>query len=280
MAVRQLPDRFRSSSDADWLRLLRASVSKPEIDGLEFPRFPPAALQERFAGQSGEHALQSAYRVYVFFKSQLQSLGRPLARESRYLDFGCGWGRFLRFFWKDVDEGNLFGCDTNRPLVELCESLGVPGQLVAVDPRGRLPYPDAFFDGVLAHAMFTRLPEPLHLHWIQELSRVCRPGAVVCLTLEPRRFLDHVALMGPTAKNQRDRVLLRSQQSIAAHAADYASRGFAFLPSTPHGVDADGHAVCSAAFFTRNWGPAFDLKTYIDHASQMPQALVVVQRRT
>ena len=280
MAVRQLPDRFRSSSDADWFKLLRASVSQPAIDGLEFPRFPPAALQERVAGQSGEHALQSAYRVYVFFKSQLRSLGRPLGRDSRCLDFGCGWGRFLRFLWKDVADANLFGCDTSRPLVELCESLGVPGQLVAVESRGRLPYPDAFFDGVLAHSIFTRLPERLHLHWIHELSRVCSPGAVVCLTLEPRRFLDHVAMIGPGTNNPRDRGLLRSQASIAAHAADYATRGFSFLPSVPARRDADGHAVCSAAFVTRNWGPAFDLKTYIDHASQMPQALVVVQRRT
>jgi SAM-dependent methyltransferase len=279
MAVRQLPDRFRSSSDADWFRLIRASASKPEIDGFQFPRFPPAAIQERFTGQSGEHALQSAYRLYVFFKSQLQSLGCPLARESRCLDFGCGWGRFLRFLWKDVDADNLFGCDTSRPLVELCESLGVPGDLIAVESRGRLPYPDGFFNGVLAHSMFTHLSEPLHLHWIQELARVCKPGAVVCLALESRRFLDRVASMNATARTPGDRVLLRSQPSIAAHAADYAARGFAFLPSVPDGLETDGHAVCSAAFVTRNWGHAFDLKTYIDHASQMSQALVVVQRR-
>lgn len=45
MVQRQLPDRFRNVSDADWFRLLAASVTQPVVDGLEFPRFPPAALQ-------------------------------------------------------------------------------------------------------------------------------------------------------------------------------------------------------------------------------------------
>lgn len=266
-------------SDADWFRLLAASVTQPVIDGLEFPRFPPAALQERFVGQSGVAALRSAYSFYVFIKAQMQSLGHPLTRQSRFLDFGCGWGRFLRFFWKDVDEGNLYGCDTNANIIDLCESLGSPGQLSAIDAHGRLPYPDAFFDGVLAYSVFTHLPEAVHLHWMRELARVCKPQAVVCMTLEPRRFLDHVAAIPASTTSPWDVALRRCQPAVAAHAEEYATRGFTYLPTCQGMEDVYGDAVCSPEFITRHWGPAFDLKTYIDHASQMSQAAVAVQRR-
>ena len=33
------------------------------------------------------------------------------ARDSRVLDFGCGWGRVIRFFLKDVAPWNLVGVD-------------------------------------------------------------------------------------------------------------------------------------------------------------------------
>lgn len=210
MPPRQIPDRFRSLSDADWFRRLAASVKEKRIDDLEFPGFPPAALRERFVGESGVDALRSAYSFYIFVKTQMQSLGHPLTHASRFLDFGCGWGRFLRFFWRDVDAENLHGCDTQQPILDLCETLAIP----------------------------------------------------------------------TSTTNPRDRSRLRCQPAIATHVAEYAGRGFTFLASSRGENDGDGDAVCSPGFITRHWGPTFDLKTYIDHESQMSQAAVAVQRRS
>lgn len=279
MTSGRLPEAFRGLGDPDWFRLLAASINQPLIEGVSFPRFPPADLQERFVGQSGVDALRTAYSFYVFTKTQMRSLGHPLQRSSRFLDFGCGWGRLLRFFWKDVDEGNLFGCDTRRDVIELCESLDTRAELAVVDPLGPFPYPDSFFDGVLANSVFTHLPRQVHLHWMRELARVCKPRAVVCLTLEPRRFLDHVATIPATTTNAWERELLRCQPSIQAHAAEFAAEGFTFLPTIEGQEAVYGDAVCSAGFITRHWGEAFDLATYIDHPSQSSQSAVAVQRR-
>lgn len=280
MPLRQLPDNVRSVTDADWFRLHAASLTHPLINGIEFPRFPPATLQEQFGGQSGLDALRSAYSFYVFAKTQMLSLGHSLTRESRLLDFGCQWGCLLRFFWKDVEAGNLFGCDAHKPIVDLCESLGVPGQLSVVRPLDRLPYPDAFFDGVLSSSAFRHLPEPLHRHWAQELARVCRPGAVVCLTLESRRLLDVIAGLPPDTPTPRLAALRRFQPALTGHAMEFETRGFTFFPSVTGSEAGYGDAVCSAGFAAETWGDAFDLKTYIDHASQMPQAAVCLQRRS
>ena len=279
MTIAPLPETFRGLADADWFRLLAASVRQPEINGISFPRFPSEEVQEQFVGQSGVDGLRTAYSFYVFTKTQMQSLRHPLTRASRFLDFGCGWGRFLRFFWKDVDEGNLFGCDTDRSVIEICRSLDTPGQLSVIEPLGRLPYTDAFFDGVLAKSVFTHLPETVHLHWMRELARVCRPGAVVCFTVEPRRFLDHVAGIEATATTRWQRALLRCQPAIHTHAVEFLDRGFTFLPTHEGSEAVYGDAVCSPGFISRHWGPAFDLATYIDHPSQSLQAAVAVQRR-
>jgi glycosyltransferase involved in cell wall biosynthesis/SAM-dependent methyltransferase len=280
MPARTLPELFRALSDADWYRLLAASVTRPVIDGFEFPAFPPAALQETFVGASGKAALQPAYSFYVFVKTQMQSLGHPLTRESRFLDFGCGWGRFLRFFWKDVDEGNLFGCDTQQTIINLCKDCGVPGQLAAIHPLGPLPYPDGFFDGVLAYSVFTHLPENVHLHWAQELARVCRPGGIVCMTLESRRFLDMIAETLADSPYPRLASLARFRPVLGRHATEHATRGFTYFPSVAGLENVFGDAVCTAGFMVDTWGRDFDLKTYIDHASQMSQAAVALQRRS
>jgi len=264
--------------DADWFRVLSASLTQPLIDGVEFPGFPPVELQETWVGASGEATLRQAYSFYVFVKAQMRSLGHPLVRESRFLDFGCGWGRFLRFFWKDIDEGNLFGCDTNPTIIDLCTGLGLPGQLSVIHPLGPLPYPDGFFDGVLAYSVFTHLPENAHVHWARELARVCVPGGVVCLTLESRRFLDMIADVPQDTPYPRLAGLRRFQPMLSRHATEHALRGFTYFPSVQGVEDVYGDAVCTAGFMAQTWSPDFDLKTYVDHASQMSQAAVALQK--
>ena len=35
------------------------------------------------------------------------------------LDFGCGWGRVIRYFLKDVDPGHLMGTDHNAENIDV-----------------------------------------------------------------------------------------------------------------------------------------------------------------
>jgi predicted RNA methylase len=50
-----------------------------------------------------------------------RTFGRPLSPETRILDFGCGWGRILRFFLKDVPAKNLIGVDVDPEVIEICK---------------------------------------------------------------------------------------------------------------------------------------------------------------
>ena len=35
-------------------------------------------------------------------------------KDSKILDYGCGWGRIIRFFLKDVPSRNLFAVDPDK----------------------------------------------------------------------------------------------------------------------------------------------------------------------
>lgn len=64
------------------------------MDGVAFPSFPDRSLQRSFVGADGEEALREAYIFYQEIKSFAAKLQIPIGRDTRALDFGCGWGVF------------------------------------------------------------------------------------------------------------------------------------------------------------------------------------------
>ncbi|TIW84472.1 MAG: class I SAM-dependent methyltransferase, partial [Mesorhizobium sp.] len=120
---------FRHCSDSEWLSILVQSVQNPLINGLKFPSFPSDTLQSMFVGSANENALREAHNFYALMKQVAQQFGNPIGWDTAFLDFGTGWGRFLRFAWKDVAESGLFGVDIDPDVIALTKSNGVPGEL-------------------------------------------------------------------------------------------------------------------------------------------------------
>jgi hypothetical protein len=101
--------KFSGLSDAEWLRVLKRSVSEPVIDGILMPGFPAAEIQVGIQGSANEAALEQAFDFYRETKAYAAFCGRPLVQERRLLDFGCGWGRLIRPFMKDINPANIYG---------------------------------------------------------------------------------------------------------------------------------------------------------------------------
>jgi len=273
-----LPEKTRKLNDKDWLDLLIKSISNPVINGVEFPAFPPDDLQTQFVGSANEKALREAYEFYLLVKKYAKKLDKPLGRDSRFLDFGCGWGRFLRIFWKDVDEKNLFGCDVSRTIVDTCHDLKVPGQIACIDTMGALPYPDNYFDEIMAYSVFTHLPEAVHLHWMRELARVARPGCTFCLTLEPRRFIDFIANIPAQTESYWYQLLSRHKPRLDEFYKTFDSGSFVFMPTNEGSEESYGDAVVPLSFINREWSAYFKVRDYIDDPAQFWQAVLVAQR--
>ena len=273
---------FAHLSDEEWLETLRRSVTEEIVNGVKFPRFPDTGIQSTFVGSANEHALQEAYLFYCFVKSKSASMSAPIAPNSTLLDFGCGWGRFLRFFLKDVDAANLYGVDVDPGVIAVCRETGVPGTFGVVESYGRLPFPDAFFSHVMAYSVFTHLPEKVHLHWMREIARVAKPGASFCLTLEPRRFLDFVSRLDErTAATGWEKGMSRfaALASSSKHAFD--SGEFIYLPTGGgkyRESDVYGEAIVPLHYIEQNWKGLFRIVEYVDDPSRFLQAALAVQR--
>lgn len=273
---------FRQLSDSDWLTLLIQSVKEEIVQGLRFPKFPQDTIQTNFVGSSGERALKEAYYFYDFLKREAVKAGASINKNYTILDFGTGWGRFLRFFWKDVSEKNLNGVDVDPVMIELCQSLGVPGNLQTIDPLGLLPYEDSSMDIILAYSVFTHLPENVHLNWMQEFKRVVRPGGIVAMTIEPRRVLEFVvALKHKTPENAWHAALQKFSDYAEQAIPLYDSGQLVYLP-TGGGAFREpsvyGDAVCPISFLEKNWAPEFSIRSHIDDPKQFWQAAVLLQR--
>lgn len=274
---------FRHFSDSQWLDLLIKSTRSETVRGLRFPQFPAESIQAQFVGSSNEDALKEAHAFYHFFKSEALKAGYPLQAGSNILDFGCGWGRFLRFFWKDVDGRRIHGVDIDPVIIETCKSSGLPGELTPIQPLGTLPYPDASMNVILAYSVFTHLPENVHRHWMNEFKRVASPGCLVAITIEPRRFLEFVAhLKGKTPENAWHAGLQRFSDYAADMLGSYDSGQLVYLP-TGGGDFRDatvyGDAVCPITFLETEWAPEFIIRAHVDDPQRFWQAAVVLLRK-
>jgi SAM-dependent methyltransferase len=275
---------MRDLDDTAWLNLLIRSINERRIEGVEFPGFPSAALQAEFVGSANEATLREAAAFYRLVKEMARKLGNPLTTQTRFLDFGCGWGRFLRFFWKDIAAENLFGCDVDKNVVELCGALGIPGRIDLIEPHGSLPYADASFDSMMAYSVFTHLPEEQHIHWMHELARVARPGCVFSLTLEPRRFIKFISGIPDDTDVAWYRMLARHKPRVAEFYRSFDGGDLVFMPTNPGVEDTYGDAVVPISFVKERWAPYFKVIKYTEdprrfwERSKFWQAVLVVQR--
>jgi hypothetical protein len=277
----QLPERIRSLDDQQWLGLLIRSIEQREIDGVSFPGFPDQAVQRNFVGSANEPTLREAFSFYCLVKNYARSLGMPIGEDRGFLDFGMGWGRFLRFFWKDVTVSNLHGCDVDADILQTARNLGVPGNLDRLYAYGKLPYADGSLQGGMAYSVFTHLPEHVHRHWMLELARVMQRGSVFCFTVEPRRFVDFIESVPDEASSGWQWAL----HGYAARANEFRTsydRGeFVYIPTGGgnfRGADVYGDAIVPVSYLKANWAPYFAVRDYIDDPNRFWQAVAVVQR--
>ena len=280
-----LPQRLRRLSDQGWLELLKESVLSRVVAGIMLPGFPSADLQIQFTGSANTQTLQEAFGFYSLVKDSCARLGKPIGLASRLLDFGVGWGQFLRFFMKDINSDNLYGCDIDPEVLGICRELGVPGNLDRTYPGGKLPYPDAHFDAIFSYSVFTHLPEHAHQHWLAELARVARPGCVFTLTLEPRSFIDYVAQLGERREWDQSwhRHLATFANTCPQLYQDFDDGRIAYIPTGGGGEFRDGaiygDAIVPLSYIEREWSRYFDVRDYIDDRNRFHQAVLTVQRQ-
>jgi SAM-dependent methyltransferase len=157
----------------------RALAATARQNGLPLP---PPELVYAVAGHFDLSSyLQSGADHARFIRERLGASGVEIEHAAALLDLGCGCGRILRH-WHQLGSTRVYGSDINPKLVKWCGD-ALPFATVAgngLEPP--LRYDTGTFDVVYAISVFTHLPEPLQLPWMQELERVLAPGGRLLVT--------------------------------------------------------------------------------------------------
>lgn len=272
---------FGRLTDSRWLKVLKRSIHEPEIKGVKLPGFPPGEVQNSSVGGAWSHALDEAFLFYKYVKEICQKYGTSLHPNSQVLDFGVSWGRIIRFFLKDVDTEGLHGVDTNADYLEAARQSGAPGGLHRIDPLGRLPYSDNFFDLVYAYSVFTHLPEDIQDHWLREIARTLKPGGLLIATVEPPRFIDYFLEIDAQRKDLHPwhADLARKIRADARLKDRLQTTGFVYIPSGDGVGEAYGDCVMTEKYVLEHWGEIFDVVDHVDDPKRFWQAVVTARKR-
>lgn len=277
---------FRNRSDEAWLDILLSSLRVPGIDGVPMPGFPPDDLQREIHGHAGEVSLHEAHVFFREVKSYCAYAGRPIAPHRTMLDFGCGWGRMLRLFMKDIEPANLFGADSTSRFLMEARRCNPSVNFLSCQLAPPLILASESLDYVVSWSVFSHLDEFLSLRWIEEFSRILKPGGLLLITTQSRRFIAFCAEMrlrrasGIRLEHPWYEACANSFVDEPLENARYEAGDFLHAASAqpPHPQSHYGEAVIPRGYVVKKWGHLFRLIDFLDNPVRLPQVLLVLQK--
>jgi SAM-dependent methyltransferase len=244
---------------------------------------PPEDVQLNTVGESSLSALTEGYRLYRLVRDVCARQGRHTDRGTTVLDYGCGWGRIIRFFLTAYDPRNVYGVDVSPAMIEHCRSLIGLGQYECISGRPPLPFVDRSLDLLYAYSVFSHLNSNLQDALVAEFHRLIRPGGFVFLTTRPRNFIDKCVALKKRSDLDAYGVALAAAFPDPRQAKQrYDSGEFLFCPY-PDEIGAlgaeYGEAIVPRVYAEQHWSAYFNLVEFIDDPARLRQACFVLERR-
>jgi SAM-dependent methyltransferase len=236
------------------------------------PDWPSIDVQRAWVGNCGFELSKQSLSFYRKVKEYFQTFGTKPLNAARVLDFGCGWGRIIRYFARDVPAGALFGCDPDNQILNMCSELRVPGILRRSDYH---PYSLPFewkFDLVYAFSVFTHLSERVYMEALESIHSALAPGGLLVLTIRPRTFIDQRGIELRSAGEKEIRKIYEC----------YGRGEYAFFPYHLAPVDGDityGEACVPYAYIEKTAKKMFDLIGAGIYCADMAQVPVLLKKR-
>jgi SAM-dependent methyltransferase len=160
---------------------------------------------------------ERAQNVITLIEESLAAAGKTFDDIESWLDFGCGYGRVIRFLVQGVPPERIFASDVVKEGVEFCHSeFGVhPIYSDAELNRVRL----GSFDFVYAISVITHLNEQNSVAFLRLLGESLNSGGIAMFTTHGQWSIENPGLYGPEYEAEKTQI-----------AASVQERGIAYLP--------------------------------------------------
>ncbi|MBN2629377.1 MAG: class I SAM-dependent methyltransferase [Rhodobacteraceae bacterium] len=188
------------------------------------PPMSPPDVQARWTGSQGMLLLSQSLRFVQSCSENYTAVTGQSLKKARILDFGCGYGRYLRLFSYYTDD--LQGCDPWEVSLDQSRAAGFGDRVRKSDALPQsLPF-DMPFDFAFAFSVFTHLNEHATILCLRALRLAVRQGGVLCITIRPPEYWQ-----GHFEKHKG-----APKGSLEHYVTTHKQRGFAFFP---HGTKPD-----------------------------------------
>jgi len=167
-----------------WLSWREGPQDRAYARSLGLPALPPAELRFRVHGDTEREGFVTvARRCCEDIEAALGRVGRSLESFETLLDFGCGCGRHLLFLANRPAAPKCYGTDIDGDAIAWCRRTLTFAEFNVNGPLPPLEYASEMFDLIVAVSVFTHLDEEHQVQWLEELSRVAKPGAIFLCTV-------------------------------------------------------------------------------------------------
>jgi SAM-dependent methyltransferase len=224
---------------------------------------PGPELISRVAGGPDRDAFFQSGRDSVReLERTLAIAGRSLDSFESILDFGCGCGRMLLWMEHLGRARALHGTDIDAEAVAWCQA-NLPFATVGVNQaEPPLPYPNATFDLVFNHSVFTHIDERRQDLWLTELQRVTRSDGLLVLSTH-----GEVALPADSCEIRDD---------LESHGIVFLDRSVPRDFPLPDWYQTTLHAPW---YVFEHWGQWFEILAYVPGGSLGLQDHILLKRR-